>query len=74
VAGAEASVVGADPMMAAQMGWGGGWGGGEGGRLGGGGGGGAEEREACVAERISEEMRAEPCNIGCRRLHYHLKE
>jgi hypothetical protein len=31
VAGAEASVVGADPMMAAQMGWGGGWGGGEGG-------------------------------------------
>jgi hypothetical protein len=36
--------------------------------------GGAEEREVCVAERISEETGAELCTIGCGRLHYHLKE
>jgi hypothetical protein len=73
------SVVGADPMMAARMAWGGGW---------------VEEREASIAERmegsaagaeaswggsddggvdgvgrISEETVAEPCTIGCGRLH-----
>jgi hypothetical protein len=28
----------------------------------------------CVVERISKETVAEPCTIGCGRLHYYLKE
>jgi hypothetical protein len=89
--GAEASVVGADPMMAARMAWGGGWGGGEGGvrrgedGRGRGWGGGVlgpirrwwrrcRGEEGVSRRQSRRETVAEPCTIGCGRLHCHLKE